>query len=236
MTLCAPWITAGDVGNCGCTDAPNPTVLTDSILAASEVLYQLSGRIYPGVCEGIVRPCGDACNCFFDDCGCNRLPKAFLRYDALTVVEVDVAGVVLEPDAYRLENGFLVRLDGGTWPCCQDLGAAVGEADTFSVTITYGATPPQVGLEAAKVLTSELVRSCIPSETCSLPSRVTSITRQGVSMVMLDPMNFLDNGRTGLYAVDLFLSTVNPGGFRRPSSAWSPDLPRSHTYPILNVS
>jgi hypothetical protein len=236
MTLCEPWLTIGELGDCGCNTAPNPSVLTSSILAASEVLYQLSGRQYPGICEGIVRPCGDACNCFFDDCGCNRLPKAFLRYDALTVTEVDIAGVILEPDDYRLEGGFLYRLDGGNWPCCQDLGAAVGEEDTFSVTITYGAAVPQIGLEAAKVLASELVRSCTPGETCALPQRVTNITRQGVSMTLLDPMTFLDQGLTGLYSVDLFLSTVNPGGFRRPSSAWSPDLPSSRTYPVSNVS
>jgi hypothetical protein len=236
MTLCAPWLTTAQLGDCGCTETPNPTVLTESILAASEVLYQLSGRQYPGICEGQVRPCGDPCRCFFDDCGCNRLAKAFLRWDVLTVTEVDIAGVILESDAYRLEGGFLVRLDGGTWPCCQNLGAAPGEEDTFTVTVTYGAVPSQIGLEAAKVLASELVRSCTPGETCALPSRVTSITRQGVSMVMLDPMNFLDNGRTGLYAVDLFLSTVNPGGVRRPSSAWSPDLPTSRTFPISNVS
>jgi hypothetical protein len=113
MTLCAPWLTTAQLGDCGCTETPNPTVLTESILAASEVLYQLSGRQYPGICEGQVRPCGDPCRCFFDDCGCNRLPKAFLRWDVLTVTEVDIAGVILEPDAYRVEAGFWSVWMGG---------------------------------------------------------------------------------------------------------------------------
>lgn len=238
MTLCQPWLTEDQLGDCGCvgTSPPNPQVMTDAIQAASEVLYALSGRQFPGVCEGYLRPCGDACACSFYACGCDRLPAVYLRGDVLTVTEVDVGGVVLESDAWRLDGSYLVRLDGGVWPCCQNMGAAVGEEDTFTVTVTYGSAVPQAGLEAAKSLAAELVRSCTPGETCSLPQRVTSITRQGVSMVMLDPMNFLDNGRTGLYAVDLFLSTFNPQGFRRPATAWSPDLPKTRTFPVSNVS
>ena len=233
--ICSPWLTMADVGQCGCVSAPNPQLVDEAITAASEVLYVLSGRQYPGICEGYLRPCGDACACSFYACGCDRLAAVWLRSDVLTVTEVDIAGEILDPDLYRLDGAYLVRLDGGAWPCCQNMGAAVGQPDTFTITVTYGAAVPAAGLAAAKALTSELVRSCTPGESCDLPSRVTSITRQGVSMVMLDPMNFLDNGRTGLYAVDLFLSTVNPHGLRRPSRAWSPDLPQSRTFPIPAV-
>lgn len=232
MTLCEPWITSTELGDCGCvTTPPTPAVLESSIQVASEVLYALSGGVYPGVCEGLVRPCGDACRCNFTDCGCNRLPKAFLRRDVIAVSEVDIAGEILDASAYRLQGSYLVRLDGNYWPCCQDLSAEPGAADTFTVTLTYGAAPPQMGIEAAKILASELVRACTPGETCALPARVTAITRQGVSMALLDPFDFLDSGRTGLYSVDLFLSTVNPQGLRSRSSAWSPDLPTSLTFP-----
>jgi hypothetical protein len=160
-----------------------------SILAASEALYVLSGRQFPGVCEGYLRPCGDACACSYYACGCDRLPAVFLRSDVLSVTEVDISGVVLDPDAYRLDGAYLLR-----------------------------------------------VRSCTPGETCSLPTRVSNVTRQGVSFTILDPFDFLTNGRTGLYTVDLFLSTYNPNGLRRPSRAWSPDLPMTRTFPISNVS
>lgn len=232
MTLCAPWISAEELDVCCPVVDPDATLVTESILAASEVLYVLSGRQYPGICDGYLRPCGDACACSYYACGCDRLAAVWLRSDVLTVAEVDIGGVILDPSLYRLDGAYLVRLDGEAWPCCQNMGAAVGDPDTFTVTVTYGSPVPQIGLEAAKKLACELVQSCTPGADCALPSRVTSITRQGVSMVMLDPMNFLDNGRTGLYAVDLFLSTVNPHGLRRPSRAWSPDLPQTRTFPL----
>jgi hypothetical protein len=232
MTLCSDWTTAAAVGNCGCRDVPNPTVLADSISQASELLYVLSGRQFPGLCEWILRPCGSHCNCEYDLCGCNRLPRVFLGYDVLAVASVDVGGVLLEVDTYRLENGWLVRLDGGLWPCCQNMAGEPGDEDTFSVTVTTGTEPPASGIAAAKALTAELVKACTDGEVCALPTRVTSLVRQGVSMVLLDPMEFLDSGRTGVYAIDLFLAAYNPNGMKRPASAWSPDLPVTQRYPV----
>lgn len=43
---------------------------------------------------------------------------------------------------------------------------------------------------------------------CSLPERVTSVTRQGVSWTMLDPMDFLDKRFTGMGRIDSWLATV----------------------------
>ena len=43
---------------------------------------------------------------------------------------------------------------------------------------------------------------------CSLPERVTTVTRQGVSWSMLDPMEFLDKRFTGIGRVDSWLATV----------------------------
>jgi hypothetical protein len=65
---------------------------------------------------------------------------------------------------------------------------------------------------------------------CALPQRVTSISRQGVSYTLLDSQDFIDDLRTGLYAVDLFLKTVNPDKARRKSRVFSPDVPRARRY------
>lgn len=225
MTLCQDWVTRADVGQCGCTEVPNPQIVEEALAAGSEILYVLSGRQYPGLCEVTFRPCGSLCRCDFDSCGCNRYPRVFLGFDVVTISQVDIAGEVLDEAAYFFDDGHLIRTDGGAWPCCQNIGAAIGEPDTFTVTGTVGAEPTALAKRAAVALVSELVKSCVPSETCALPARVTSLTREGVSMAILDPMEFLDQGRTGIYIVDLFLSTVNPGGLTRRSSAWSPDLP-----------
>lgn len=235
MTLCSDWLTLAEVGNCGCTQAPNPSVVTDAITAASEILYVLSGRQYPGLCDVIFRPCGHWCNCDYDVCGCNRLAQVFLGRDVYSVSEVDVGGVIVDPDDYRLESGWLVRLDGGVWPCCQDMAADPGAADTFTITGMVGNPPSALAMRAANALVEELVKACTPDEVCAFPARVTSIVRQGVAMAILDPMEFLSDGRTGLYVVDLFLSTVNPNGLTRPSRAWSPDLPTTRRY-IVPIS
>jgi hypothetical protein len=77
-------------------------------------------------------------------------------------------------------------------------------------------------------------------EDCALPQRVTSISRQGVSYTLLDSQDFIDDVRTGLYAVDLFLKTVNPDKARAKSRVFSPDVPRARRYtpkgPALTVN
>ena len=45
-------------------------------------------------------------------------------------------------------------------------------------------------------------------QTCALPERITSITRQGVSWTMLDPQDFYDKGLTGMARVDNWLVPV----------------------------
>lgn len=45
-------------------------------------------------------------------------------------------------------------------------------------------------------------------QSCALPERVTNITRQGVSWTMLDPMDFLTKGMTGVGRIDSWLSTA----------------------------
>jgi hypothetical protein len=126
---------------------------------------------------------------------------------------------------YRIDDyRYLVRTDGEAWPCCQDLLAdPVNDDNTFSVSYTYGSAPPAAGVLAAADLACELAKSCAGQE-CTLPSRVQSITRQGMSMVLLDPFDFLERGKVGIYTVDLFLRAYNPSGLRRPSRVLSPDI------------
>ena len=41
---------------------------------------------------------------------------------------------------------------------------------------------------------------------------------------LLDPLDFLAEGKTGIYDVDLFISAVNPNGLMRRATAWSPEV------------
>lgn len=95
------------------------------------------------------------------------------------------------------------------------------------VTYTYGTQPPAAGRAAARMLATELVKLYEGDDTCALPQRVTSVTRQGVSYTILDNQSFIDEGKTGLYVVDLFLKTVNPDKAKARARVFTPDTPRA---------
>jgi hypothetical protein len=108
------------------------------------------------------------------------------------------------------------------------------------VAYLYGSMPPTAGRRAARNLAEQLMLGWRGDEDCALPQRITSISREGVSFTLLDSQDFLNDLRTGLYTVDLFLKTVNSAGARAPAKVFSPDAPRverttpvnSPTYPV----
>jgi hypothetical protein len=95
------------------------------------------------------------------------------------------------------------------------------------VTYTYGVRPPVAGWMAARRLAREFALLWSGSDECSLPSRVTTITRENVSYTMLDAQDFIQELRTGVYEVDLFIKTNNPAGAQRKSKVFSPDIRRA---------
>lgn len=252
MTLCSPWLTIADMGNCDCPGDATPSIVENAIDIASGILYYLSAQQYPGICTEIVRPSTSPssgysawpyawmplqvspgvwintgfCGCELASCGCPGIPRIDLsRLDVQSVETVWVLGDVLDPSAYRLDHSrYLSRIDGGVWPCCQDLRADLTSVNTYGAQITFGTLPDAAGLRAARAYTTEIYKACIGNTSCRLPKRAVSISRQGVSIDFLDPMEFLDGGRTGLYEVDAWLSAVNPAGLRQPAVVWSPEL------------
>lgn len=160
-------------------------------------------------------------------CG-HRLAVVALPAPVLSVVQVVQNGIVLDPSAYRVDDRrWLVRLDGEQWPATQNLALDLSESDTFGVTVVRGVPVPQPGVTAAAALSLEFIKSCLPGVECRLPERVTTITRQGMTVAMLDPMDFLEKGRTGIAEVDQFIAAANPHGLtRRPSVRSAEDLTR----------
>jgi len=160
-------------------------------------------------------------------CSCDEPTNLRLWHAPIESVEsVTIDGVALDETSYRVDDwSCLTRTDGGVWPSTQNLLAESDQDDTFEIEYRYGHPVPPEGELAAGVLTCELVKLQLPNTSCSLPQRVTSITRQGVSVALLDPMDFLDKGRTGLYLVDLFLASVNPGRAKRAPGIFRADDP-----------
>jgi hypothetical protein len=61
---CSPWITGQDVANCATVNYNDQPYLFDTVaVQASDALYEISGRQFPGVCERTVRPCSQKCGC-----------------------------------------------------------------------------------------------------------------------------------------------------------------------------
>jgi len=154
-------------------------------------------------------------------CACSTLSEIRLPRRPVTAVqEVKVDGVVLTAGTdYRVDDWrWLVRLGGLKWPVCQDLLLPDTAVGTFSVAFSYGPAAPAAGVYACERLACEIAKAMIAHPDCNLPERVQTVTRQGITVGFIDPMTFLDKGRTGIYEVDLFLRSYNPNGLSRRSS------------------
>lgn len=162
-------------------------------------------------------------------CGCDNHGAVLLPHQPVRrVLAVTIEGETVDPSTYRLvDRRWLVRRSG-SWPCCQNLGAADGEPGTWSVEYSYGIPPPAGGPEVAAVYACELAKGSVGDETCRLPRRVTNLTREGVTMTLLDPFDFFDNGLTGLYEVDAWIGALNPAKLDRAGKVINVDLLMSH--------
>lgn len=125
-------------------------------------------------------------------------------------------GTVVPPSQYYLVDHSSIQTNtNGTWSTCN-----------VEVTYTYGTSVPFAGKMAAKLLAIELVKMYEGDPECALPQRVTSVNRQGVSYTILDSQDFIEEGRTGIYAIDLFLKSSNPDRAKARAKVFSPDLAR----------
>jgi hypothetical protein len=193
---------------------------------ASEVLFNLTGRRWPGVVTDVVRlraGCVDRCSSWWWDsstslgtwrtgwrpwriawCGPGgwKLPG----FPVLEVVAVDIDGVVVPQVEYRVEDRRRLVREAGSWP----------EDGSMSVEYRWGGRPGPGGTAAAAAYACQLAKSMSPNcKDCRLPRRVTTVTRQGVSAAVLDPMTLAADGLTGLAEVDSWVQAVLLGDRRR---------------------
>lgn len=248
---CAPWISGDDVAECCSVETTSGALFDVVAEQASDLLFELSGRIYAGECQRLVRPGCDSCSCGFqvlsrghvvgpwdygyplmlcDSCllACEPSLVKLAGMPVREILEVKIDGVVVPDTEYRIFNyRYLQRLNNGHWPHSQNLTLADTEDDTFSVLYNYGADPPLLGISAAASIACEMYKACetATAGSCALPTGVTRITRQGIT---IDRLAFTSWGyrdkrwATGLPLVDAFLATVNPAGLQRRPVFWSP--------------
>lgn len=141
-------------------------------------------------------------------CGIWLAQQPVASIDAVTV-----DGLLLDVSAYQLDGARLLSV-GGCWgstaPCPQ-----VTIEYTWGVPITaesalYGLVQLAMGEVAVELLQ--------PGDACRLPSRLTSIARQGVTRTF-DPNT--DEGLLGLPVADQLILSVNPGKKRSRSRVYA---------------
>ncbi len=186
--------------------------------------FQGSGGWYPVLINGAWTNvhCGV---CGINTCNCGSTGAIALPGPVASVTLVTIDGVTLDPSAYRVDNGYLlVRTDGQQWPTCQDLNAPVTEPNTFQVEYERGAEVPIGGQMAAGILACEFAKAACRDASCALPQRVQSITRQGVTVAVLDAFDDIDTGHTGIWLIDSWVASVSKP--KRGAAVYSPDVPR----------
>ena len=236
------WVSTSDLGSYSDSEFSY-----DAAKVASQLLFQLSGRKYSGVTTvteryvcatrghnyGLARGTttaalvnGDVQNIpltaydFYETASDGITTGSRLRLRGKPVTKVhairDHLGEIINPNYYYLSDHSVIQpVRGVPWRPCN-----------VEVTYTYGVEAPAMGKMAARMLAIEFCKMW-SGEDCELPQRVTSIARQGVSYTILDPQEFVAQGRTGIYFVDLFLKSVNPDGAKNRARVFSPDLARA---------
>lgn len=232
---CSLWTDADAIA--ACCDATGDADLDYAALVASTLLWELSGRAYPGRCRAVVRPQDTRTTCGpIGDWGrgwphgCRLLSEVVLAgYPIREVEEVRIDGVALNQTAYQLMRGrSLIRLDGEWWPSCQYLERPTTEVGTWEVTYTYGADPPVVARHAAAKLGCQIARACA-GEACTLPPNATQVIRQGVRIGFdTQTAQRLLGTLAGVAEVEAFLASTPRR--RRRSAVLSPDTP---PYPLV---
>lgn len=150
--------------------------------------------------------------------GCSRdsccLPSVDLPATVNEITEIVIDGEILDPAAYAIQAyRRVVRVDGGSWPCSNAFGD-VGDPDTWTITYEYGKPVPLDGRLAASIFACQIALARCGGDSC-LPARLKEISRQDVDMAFADPMEFIGLGQTGIYEVDMWLESVNPGFITR---------------------
>lgn len=166
------------------------------------------------------------CGICSDDCSCTDTPAIRLPGPVASVSQIRIDGVVLPPDSYRVDNQkLLIRTDGDRWPVCQDMSAAPSETDTWEITYQRGLPVPVGGQIAAGLLALELAKAACNDKSCALPQRVQTVTRQGVTVAVLDSFDDIDTGHTGIWLIDAWVASITKPPVR--SRVYSPDVPRN---------
>lgn len=184
-----------------------------------------------------VMPCGNQCrrphfstfhpvlldsgaigNCWCPgSCSCRDVAGVKLDAPVARIDEVKLDGVILDPSEYHVEDGNVLVRNVGKFPSCA--------GKDFTVTYLQSYPVDLMGKYVGGIMAWEFLKSLTDERKCRLPSSVTSISRQGISMEFGTGM--FAEGLTGITDVDSYTMQWNPNGLRTKPQVYSPDVRRN---------
>lgn len=186
---------------------PDLDISEQAAISATYALWMLSGERFHGP------------QCWIED---YRTVRGFCRIqlrqwpvaEVSMVSRVDLCGDSIGATGVGdVITGWCNLGGGDVQICCT--GASYGAADCDCSTRgsvvrvhykTANNLPAGADMAAARLAEEYLL--AYQGKTCSLPERVTSVSRQGASWTILDPLEFLNDGLTGIGPVDGWLGQV----------------------------
>ncbi len=218
--LSCPWEV--DPEACGISDLdPESPIFTNAVAAASSIMTRLSAYTV-GLCEAEIRPLNLCRECRSWCCG--GADAIYLK-GPFSVNVWDVTRVRLGADEYPInswrfdrESRMLYRVPPDKWPTRDEKWSNAGEGEAFVVDAQIGTPPDAWATDVLARLIKELYLSCTGSK-CRLPSNVTTVTSQGISIRLRD-----NEINTFIPELGAWTHAVNPHGARLPGAVFSPDL------------
>ena len=235
---CTPYITGAQVealpGVCPVApdaEAPDYEVIA---MAASQVMYVLTGRQFPGPCRATVRPVrrGDSMPPSLlgvwlggraGACQGDVLPLHDPMYVVAPTDADDGHPVVVKingtefTDFYVRDNRSIVRSDGKLWPSGNKLHLADTETGTWSVTYSFSPPPGRLVVDGTKELAAEYLKMEVADPNLKLPPGTTNWSRGGFSGTVRDEAEAVRTAGSALPAVAKAMGAHNPGNARLPA-------------------
>ena len=206
----------------------------DSNAGRGDVTYSNTPRTSPSwrpvLVQGSMRAVG--CGVCGASCSCANSYSILLPGPVSEILEVWIDGELLPDSAYVLTGtSQLNRVDGDTWPTEADQTLPIDSVGTWGIKYSLGIPVPMGGQVAAGRLAIEFAKAVTGDSSCQLPQRLQSMSRQGVSIAVLDSFDDIDKGHTGIWIVDSWVASV-----MRPntqSAVMSPDLRERRSRRVL---
>jgi hypothetical protein len=211
-----------DTEGCGLGDIdPKDPIFIASVATAASIMTRLSGYTV-GTSEAEIRPLNQCRECRSWCCGgADAIPLSGpFAIPVWEVIRVRLGAEEYPTTSYRFDrpSSMLYRVPPDVWPNKDEKWSHAGEGNAFVVDTEVGTPPDTWALDVAARLAKELYLSCTGAK-CRLPSNVTNVTSQGITVRLRD-----EEVNTFIPELGAWVHAVNPHNARLPGAVFSPDL------------